>query len=451
VYERMLQPLAPDITDFRYERPFDAEENAAALIAVRLELDGVVEEYHATQSAHVKYAKRGDLAVTVQRGKEIAARLKVDDLAEEISKLEQEKGAVGARLAEVQKENRRLSGSRPFDGRCPVMRDTCPVGLDVSARCASDVALHEAVSVEFEATSGRYANLSDKLSRLSVRQQDREQNARQLEGLRAKRDALIAEGVSLTMQAPPGLDVISSKKHALARRERDLLEARIAHARDLETTRKAEIGMREIDAVIEKARAEIEVLQAVAQVFGRNGAQKVAAKSILSEIEGGANDAIAECGIDLSVELTWGEQGEGLAKECSKCGAAFPTSAKVKECARCGNERGANMMQRLDVRLSERSGAAEDIAGMAVQLAASGWLRRTRGATWDTAMIDEPFAQLDAYHRKSLAKHFSSMLSGRYGFRQAIVIAHHPEVTFAFPGRIEIEWANDCASLRVVE
>jgi DNA repair exonuclease SbcCD ATPase subunit len=442
VYEQRAQELPV----------FDEKANFADLIAVRAELDKIREKRAALREQENKYARRVDLQFIVDQGKDLAVRVKGGaDLSGEISKYEQEKGAIFAKFLEVNQEYNRLSGARPFDGKCPILRDTCPVAKEVGARCASDVELRKKVATEHTEAENAKREISDKLSKLSIHQQDWESAKAKLEGLRAKRDAMLAEGVSLTMEKPESGAALYDIQRVLEAKEEDIKSAKFIYDRAVKTAQEDAAKMKEIDGVLETLRGRLEILQATAQIFGRNGAQKVAAKGILEEIQNGANDSLADCGVDLSVELTWGEEGEGLAKECGTCGAPFPTSAKVKACGTCGAVRGANMMQRLDVRLSDRSGAAEDMAGMAIQLAASGWLRRTRGATWDTALIDEPFSALDTANRKAMTKHFSTLLSGSYGFRQAIVVAHNADVTYSMPGRIEIEWANGCPRLKVVE
>jgi DNA repair exonuclease SbcCD ATPase subunit len=173
-------------------------------------------------------------------------------------------------------------------------------------------------------------------------------------------------------------------------------------------------------------------------VFGKRGAQRRVAEGALSQIQDDANEVLRSCGVNLQVEARWSREGKDIATACDACGNPFPKSAKVKHCERCGAPRGNKLENKLDVVLSDRSGAAEDLAGASLQLAASRWLREERGTTWSTALLDEPFGALDAAHRKGFAAHLTSMLAGRYGFEQAFVVAHHASVLDALPGRIEI-------------
>ena len=99
-------------------------------------------------------------------------------------------------------------------------------------------------------------------------------------------------------------------------------------------------------------------------------------------------------------------------------------------------ERGPNVAAKLVIDLSNRSGAAEDLAGMAVGLAASQWLRSKRASAWSAAYIDEPFGALDAHNKRALSNHVATML--RRSFASAFVVAHDREILDAMPGRVVI-------------
>ena len=125
-----------------------------------------------------------------------------------------------------------------------------------------------------------------------------------------------------------------------------------------------------------------------------------------------------------------------LRVKCEACGLPFPSGARVKECA-CGAARGKKVEEGLWIRLSDRSGAAEDLAGFELGVAAGEWLREERGASWGVLLADEPFGQLDAAHRRALAGSIGRLLSPG-GYEQAFVVAHHPGLMDGLPGRVRI-------------
>jgi DNA repair exonuclease SbcCD ATPase subunit len=99
-------------------------------------------------------------------------------------------------------------------------------------------------------------------------------------------------------------------------------------------------------------------------------------------------------------------------------------------------------MQRLEFILSARSGAADDFAGIALQLAAGSYLLRLRESCWATAMIDEPFAKMDRTTRRAAAKQLLSLL-GAGVYRQVMVISHAQDTVEIYPGQIRINVARD--------
>jgi DNA repair exonuclease SbcCD ATPase subunit len=120
---------------------------------------------------------------------------------------------------------------------------------------------------------------------------------------------------------------------------------------------------------------------------------------------------------------------------------------RIKECASCGAARGKKVEDRLDVVLSDRSGAAEDLAGIAVMLAASELIRSLKESCFGVACLDEPFGALDKANRKAFAHGLVTML--RDGWEQVFVVAHDDALMDAMPGRIVIEASDEGSCVRV--
>jgi len=173
-------------------------------------------------------------------------------------------------------------------------------------------------------------------------------------------------------------------------------------------------------------------------VVGRQGAQREVAEGVLSEIESGANLLLAGASIDLTVEVSWAREGKGLATHCEACGAGFPKSLAQKVCTICGAQRGPKMVEKLKIEPNDRSGAADDIAGLSFQLSASSWLRTKRGAPWAVACIDEPFGQMDRYNARAISSRLHAMIRGSYLFEQAFIVAHDSSIMEALPARVQI-------------
>jgi len=188
---------------------------------------------------------------------------------------------------------------------------------------------------------------------------------------------------------------------------------------------------------LEELAARAARLSEAVYVFGRSGAQRRYAERSLSAIDRAAVSILSRCGVDLDVKVEWCREGQEPADVCSACGTPFPASRKIKTCG-CGAPRGKKIVEEPRIVLSDRSGAAEDLGGFALQLSAFGWMRALRSSSWAAAYIDEPFGALDEANRRGVAAHVSAMLGSEHGVRQAFVVTHDREIAAGLPAAISI-------------
>lgn len=326
-----------------------------------------------------------------------------------------------------------------FDGKCPVAGITCPAQDSINEEGARNTKLAEEAAKAYNAKQGAVSAAAVMESKCRQGLEDARRMEQRLEMLREQAKKLADQARAAQAGGEP-VDPIALRQD-LEKERGDMLDAKG------KVERLRAWGKELDDAVITRKtlyekKAEIAgqlgTFREAAVIFGKRGAQRRVAEGALQQIQDDANEMLRECGAGLSIEARWSREGKGLASACEACGNPFPASAKVKHCERCGTARGPKLENKLDIVLSDLSGAAEDLAGAGIQLAASRWLREERGTTWSTALLDEPFGALDAAHRKGLGKHIASMLSSKYGFEQAFVVSHSADVTHAMPGKIEI-------------
>ncbi len=174
------------------------------------------------------------------------------------------------------------------------------------------------------------------------------------------------------------------------------------------------------------------------EVLGRAGVQRILATERVREVEDRANEILSTANVDLSVRLEWGRETQRLEPACPSCGEVHPSTSKAPKCKRCGTERIKARTDGLEVILSDRSGAAEDLAGLALSLAAGAVLRARRGSRWPLVMVDEPFSALDQANSENLSRQLGRLLGGSSGFSQSIVVAHSRRVTDSLPHQIVI-------------
>jgi hypothetical protein len=364
----------------------------------------------------------------------------------------EESAATARVLGRAAEEKRRLTTSG-FDGRCPVAAIECPATAQINARAREHREAFEAASHRhreaLEASGGKAADRARAEAEV-----DADRRAVALaEELRREEERLRPAGARLARVGEPPLDEGSEEERAAATALDAAVaaEMRLSRARHAaETLTAARKEEAEEEAAVEVAVKRAALCRDALAVVGRAGAQRDVAVEELGAVEAGANALLAEAGVELSVRIRWGRASSTeLAVSCEACGATLPASKRVKSCPRCGAERGPRIDDKVDIELSNRSGAADDLAGMALQLAASAWLRARRGAGWSVAFIDEPFGALDEANCHAVAAALASLLRGGGGFAQALVVSHGPGTLDAFPGRVVVR--AEGASSRVEE
>lgn len=441
--------------------PPDVAKLAADLVRVQTAYDARKRQADAAalDSAAGERAKQyGDL---VREGTRIKAEVAAIDKAavQAEHKAAQEAEVVGLgelRRADLDSAAKRRLVVDGFDGRCPVVAMACPAADVINGEKAKLAAASQRAAAAVLAASAARNAQATRRNAAEAAAQALERKEQMLAQLRdqivrlgfTKEEAARAKEAGVLHEGAAHVAVIAQAAHQAAQEAHQALVAaqvalRSAQA-DAERQATTAVARAGLEADLAALEGEIATHRELHVIVGKGGAQRRVAEGKLLRVEDGANDGLRECGAQLTAALRWSREGGDPAKACGTCGSPFPPSAKVKECGRCGSPRGNNVIQELRVEMSDVSGAAKDMVGIAIQLSASAWLRRSRGAAWSVALIDEPFSACDKAHRRGLAAHFARLLRGRYGFEQAFIISHTPD-TAVFPGAIEVSVAADGA------
>ena len=362
-------------------------------------------------------------------------------------KAHEDKAAAAAELRQ-----KRTLAKGEFDGTCPVAGIACPAKREINTRMEENGELLKDAEEDYNAalTRADKTELDARSARAAV--QERERLASKVEFLRERTKKMLPMYEEARRVEEHGEDVDDLKRKIQnATAEMNAVHSALRQASDaLAQSGASSAEEAKIERVLGLLRHELNARREARAIFGRNGAQRRLAEVALEEIGDQANATMASCGIDLTLEIQWAREADKLARSCDACGMAYPDSQKVKACSRCGAVRGAHLVNKMDILLSEQSSAAEDLTGAAFQLAAAHWLRRDRLSEWAVALIDEPFGQLDAVHRRAFSTYLAAMLGSEFGFKQAFVISHDSNVNATFPGRIEITHDGRRAKARVV-
>jgi DNA repair exonuclease SbcCD ATPase subunit len=355
------------------------------------------------------------------------------------------------RMAQTAAYEARKVAQGEFDGKCPVAGIACPAKDEINADRKRSLKLYNetATTASDLADEVNEAQRAEQRARAAL--QEHERKVAKLEALRAQAAKLEgAYEAALTCDAPEDPSTLRTRldnarvRHEEVKQNWNSAKARIDQLAQIKAKREG------LDERMVALRAKVALTREALIVFGKQGAQRKVAEGALNVFEQDANASLRESGIDLSIGVRWSREGSSPARACDVCGSPFPASAKVKVCMRCQAARGLQQVNKLEFIMSDKSGAAEDLAGINVTLAASVWLRRERGSTWETVMLDEPYGQLDVHNRKAMGRHLAALLAGRYGFTQAFVVAHSPDVLEALPGRLEVVRRGKGSTIQVV-
>lgn len=440
-------------------RSLEAEEHFGLRLA-----DGAEE---AMRKGELVVGERAAILASVEASFAPRARWEADEKARQIARIsEMELQDVEARLAATPEvdipdaseavgrrrlaiasldQARRLARGE-FDGACPVRRGfSCPAKTDLNAGTAESAAAVRRAQEEAAAAgqSAARAEAAAEEARLNRRERDRLEERASILRLQASAAATSSPRTPPPAVSRADLDAARAAHQGAVAALAVLTRAALDLSRLREEHAKASADLAAIERTLTECRA-------ARLVLGRGGAQRRIAEAAVGAIARGANERLASRRIDLRISLSWRREGAELASSCDGCGAAFPKSRTARTCAGCGGARGKAVQDRLDVELSDRSGAAEDLAGLALQRSACAFLRRRRSAPWATLVLDEPFGALDERHREAVARSLAGT-AAEDGLEQLLVVAHQPGILESLPGRILIRGRGAESTVEVIE
>lgn len=420
----------------------ELKEEVDGLRAIVVEREKQIDDARELRGSRRIVAEHENL---VAEGKKVRAW--VDENAERIESAlalaEAEEIALADKLGEARRalEQTEEVARGEFDGRCPVAGIDCPATETINADRVRAQARRKKAKAAFDEVTKAYDAANEKARAARAEEKALDVKRATLENMREEarevadvvkkaKAAVEAAGEAAEDEVDLGVRLAEAREH-LAEAEATLR----THRRVIEIAGKTTEQLGKVAEEAEKATASHRVAHRAREVF-RLARRRVAEKA-LGEIEADANEAIVAAGVDLRLGVRWEKEAKKLALECSACGGPFPTSAKVKECARCGEARGMHTTPRLDFVMSDSSGGYDDLAGVALQLSAGAWLLAKRQSPWSVALLDEPTSAMDPAVRRGLVRYLAGV-SARGVFRQLVIVSHSSDFVDALPNRIEI-------------
>jgi DNA repair exonuclease SbcCD ATPase subunit len=339
------------------------------------------------------------------------------------------------------------SGKEEFDGVCPITCDDCFAIEDVKDRVTKmeeEVGLAE---IKADQLQEKHEKVKEKLTKFDKFVERKNQ-------IDTLREQIIELSDSYLYIKENGRPEDPSK----TREKTQELSAYISDLKNRSNELSNQVAkydeytdrIKELDTDLDEMGKQVKIAHEAISVLGRNGVQRVIAEGAISEIETDANQSLIDAGIDLSIDVTWSRTGQGVATHCESCGSPFPTSKKIKVCSHCKTARGPKIIDELDITPSDRSGAADDIAGLEFQLSAAKWLRTDRGSDWSVVFIDEPFGALDKTNGTLLSTYLHSMIRNQYSFDQGFIVAHDSAIMSSLPAIIQVTGTDNGSKLEVL-
>lgn len=430
--------------------PIDLEPLIVAVEEAESRLDALRMEAVEWEAHNKRLQEKADYDRLVERGTALKNRIEGADppSLQYHENLERETSEALAAASEAAAVHRATTAGLD-DGLCPASLEPCPVADRVNTRCAergeelvSALALvdraradHDEAYRAYHDACQEHDDLADDVEQLEAMRKELDEFDETLDYFERRADAGIGDPREITMY-----DIRAASD--------DLIEARgQLHAAELHNAgvEKAAQRVQEAHDAAEAADERAREWAAAARLL--RGARREVAESALGSIQDETNTTLADAGIDLEMSLRWEREGDKLTPVCFECGASI-SGQRDKVCPECGANRGQQLIEDFAVVMSDRSGAADDIVGLALQLSAAVWLRDARGSELGVVCIDEPFGALDGTNRIALARHLQQMVGSK--FEQAFVVAHDAAIMEALPKRIVVE-VTDGGSVPRVE
>lgn len=329
-----------------------------------------------------------------------------------------------------------------FDGACPVsVGFRCPAVVEInSRRRENERALNLATrDVEFSNERLRQARKNLEIPLAAERERER---AEWLAASRRKELAKIEHEIAnLEMTG-----VLPWRADEKAPEDPPERPERLAGARsDLNFRKSARAAFEEHESSLATAKRNLKVAAAAASVL--EATRRRSLERVVAVARDRANEILRSAGVELAVRDRWTRETGSLAIRCRVCGKAFAKSAREKTCLGCGAERGLKQRQEFCWELSDRSGAARDLVGLALRCGAFRFLREARGSDFSIGAFDEPMSQLDEANREAIGRHLQRMFGAT--FEQVFVADHHVGFTDAISRKIVITGSGKWSSVGV--
>jgi len=234
----------------------------------------------------------------------------------------------------------------------------------------------------------------------------------------------------------------------LIKEKRELLRAADSKIGQLEHRIKVSLdSLSKIDEVSKRSatlRAELEELNYLAFMFGKNGIPSGEIEYAFKDVEDNINYILDNMGCGFNISFSPDKELDKWEPACH-CGFVYPKGYRKSECESCGSVRMKQRKNEISFDILENgneskfeldSGGGRTILSYAVRIAIS-MLKRDQGKNkLDVLFLDEIDSALDPFFVKQIISSITNVLTKKLGFKQIVMVSHKEKVRATVPHQI---------------
>lgn len=222
----------------------------------------------------------------------------------------------------------------------------------------------------------------------------------------------------------------------------------------IESAKNALEKINEVDNRNEVLRSELEDLNYLCMMFGKNGIPADEIENAFQEIEDDINFLLKEMNSGLSVIFQSDKELTKWESACS-CGFVFPKGYRKSECEECDSPRRKQRADEISLKVIEDgqdanfendSGGGKTIISFAVRIALTLMKRKQNKSKLDVLFLDEIDGPLDPFFVNQIISSITRVLTKVLGFKQIFIISHREQLRDMVPEIIQVTRCEDNSS-----
>lgn len=208
-------------------------------------------------------------------------------------------------------------------------------------------------------------------------------------------------------------------------------------------------ALNKIDEVTRRSeilRAELEDLNYMAYMFGKNGIQANEIEDNFGTIQDNINFVLESMGTGFTTNFSPDTETDKWEPVCH-CGFVFPKGYRKGECEECGSTRSKVKKNEMKIEVCENgvdqkfeqdSGGGKLLISYAVRIGLTMFKREQSRNKFPVLWLDEIDSALDPYFVDQITTSITKVLTKKLGFRQIFMVTHKERIRDAVPDILEV-------------